>query len=81
MFFLLAAEEIFQVCIMLFLVSPTDSDVVEVKKQCLEMILLHKHRHFPLKTGYAVGNTKGERCTLVAIVPGFKGCVWFILFL
>ena len=66
---------------MLSLVSSTHSDVVEVRKHCLEVILLHKLHHFPLKIGYAIGDTKGETCKLVEIFPGFKDCEWFILFL
>ena len=66
---------------MLFLVSSADSDVVKVRKYFLEVILFHKLCHFPLKKGYAVGNTKGETCKLVEIVPGFKGYVWFAIFL
>lgn len=64
---------------MLSLVSSTVSDVVEVRNQYLEGLLFNKLCHFPLKTGYAVGNTKGETFKLTEIVPGFKGCVWVIL--
>ena len=51
---------------MLFLVSSTGSDVAMARKHCLEVILCHKLRHFPLKTGCAAGNTKGETCKLAS---------------
>ena len=68
-------KEVFHVYVTFLLVLSTKSDIVKVRKGCLEIILLYKLHHLSLETSYAIGDARGQTRELIEVVPNFKGCV------
>ena len=60
---------------MILLVLAANSDIVKVREACLKIILIYKLHHLSLKTGYAIGDPKGQAGELIEIASSFKRCV------
>lgn len=68
----------FHVYVTFLSVLSTKSDIVKVRKGCLEIILLYKLHHLSLETSYTIGDARGQTRELLEVVPSFKGCIGFV---
>ena len=67
--------------VLVVLVFPTDSNVVEVREDGIEIVLFNKFHHLALKTSGPICDTKWQTCELIEIVTCFEGGVLLIFFL
>ena len=65
---------------MFLLVSTTDSNVVKVREDGIEIVLFNELHHLALKTSDPICETKLETCELIEIATCFEDGVLLIFF-